>query len=107
MRKSLCSIVCLPPAFSIPTTLPVQRTLPLPEREPLLYVSCTCNRTQSTTSATQTIALPFRSNTRNAPVPMATRLPSASRTFASAVAVRRVRWATSLSQVMRPLVDRP
>jgi hypothetical protein len=39
----------------------------------------------------QTIALPFRSNTRKDPVPSATRLPSESWTFASAVAVLRVR----------------
>src|ERR671916_610750 len=52
----------------------------------------------------QTIALPFFSKTRNAPVPFATREPSASRTFASAVAVRRVRWPTSPSKVM---VHRP
>src|ERR671916_18289 len=55
----------------------------------------------------QTIALPFFSKTRNAPVPIATRLPSASLTFASAVAVRRVRCTTSLSQVMRPSLTAP
>jgi hypothetical protein len=53
------------------------------------------------------MAKPFCSKIRNAPVPMATRFSSESCTFASVVAVRRVRWATRLWQVMRPSITAP
>jgi hypothetical protein len=55
----------------------------------------------------QTMGSPRFSKMQKVPVPMATRFPSPSRTLASTVAMRRVRWTTPAEQVILPSLTAP